>query len=218
MQRFLSVDPLADKYPEMTPYQYGANNPILMIDVNGDSIKINDINYTAGMNTSKEYDEFTNYTIKALNYIYENGGKKKLNKLINSKEGKYLIFETKKLNDIHFEPIADVGGEISYNPQDAAEFEEGKVSSVVQLAHELEHAYKNEKLAFKERKTGNFEKLINFQVPSKKMREKEENRAVKGLERKIAKSLNQFVRKNYKVPTIRHYKSKGPFSIEEINN
>ncbi len=38
--RFFTQDRFADKYLDFTPYQYGANNPILYIDVNGDSIQV----------------------------------------------------------------------------------------------------------------------------------------------------------------------------------
>ena len=33
--RFLSVDPLTNEYPELTPYQFGSNNPIGNIDLDG---------------------------------------------------------------------------------------------------------------------------------------------------------------------------------------
>lgn len=33
--RFISVDPLADKFPELTTFQYASNNPILNIDLDG---------------------------------------------------------------------------------------------------------------------------------------------------------------------------------------
>jgi len=33
--RFLSVDPLASKYPELTPYQFASNSPIQAIDLDG---------------------------------------------------------------------------------------------------------------------------------------------------------------------------------------
>jgi RHS repeat-associated protein len=36
--RFLTVDPLEDKYPNLSPYNYVGNNPINNIDINGDSI------------------------------------------------------------------------------------------------------------------------------------------------------------------------------------
>jgi len=38
--RFLSVDRFAHKYPSMSPYQYAANNPVIFIDINGDSLEI----------------------------------------------------------------------------------------------------------------------------------------------------------------------------------
>lgn len=38
--RFLSVDRFANKYPSFNPYHYAANNPLLYIDINGDSIQV----------------------------------------------------------------------------------------------------------------------------------------------------------------------------------
>jgi len=35
---WLSVDPLSDKYPNLTPYAYCANNPIKLVDPNGEEI------------------------------------------------------------------------------------------------------------------------------------------------------------------------------------
>ena len=37
--RFTTQDRYAEKYLNFTPYQYGANNPIRYIDINGDSIR-----------------------------------------------------------------------------------------------------------------------------------------------------------------------------------
>jgi RHS repeat-associated protein len=39
--RFHVPDAFAEKYSDLSPYQYGANNPVLYIDVNGDSLWIN---------------------------------------------------------------------------------------------------------------------------------------------------------------------------------
>lgn len=38
--RFLSIDRFANKYPSFNPYHYAANNPLLYIDINGDSIQV----------------------------------------------------------------------------------------------------------------------------------------------------------------------------------
>jgi RHS repeat-associated protein len=36
--RFNVIDRFAEKYDGLSPYQYGANNPILNMDINGDSL------------------------------------------------------------------------------------------------------------------------------------------------------------------------------------
>jgi len=38
--RFLSVDPLMHKYPELTPYQFASNTPIAALDLDGEEAKI----------------------------------------------------------------------------------------------------------------------------------------------------------------------------------
>ena len=38
--RFMTQDRFAEKYSALSPYQYGANNPICNVDVNGDSIRV----------------------------------------------------------------------------------------------------------------------------------------------------------------------------------
>ena len=35
---WLSVDPMSDKYPSLSPYVYCANNPIKLVDPNGEEI------------------------------------------------------------------------------------------------------------------------------------------------------------------------------------
>ena len=35
---WLSVDPMSDKYPSMSPYNYCANNPVILVDPDGNSI------------------------------------------------------------------------------------------------------------------------------------------------------------------------------------
>jgi len=59
--RWHSVDRFAEKYAYMTPYQYGANNPIKFIDIKGDSV------YIAGEQTkqfTRELDKSSSLKIK----------------------------------------------------------------------------------------------------------------------------------------------------------
>jgi len=53
--RFLTTDRFAHKYPNMTPYQYAANNPLKFIDVNGDSLNV------AGLNTVNRFNLLNNW-------------------------------------------------------------------------------------------------------------------------------------------------------------
>ncbi len=51
--KFLSVDPLTNKYPELTPYQFASNMPIIAIDLDGEEAKIVTIYHSAS--TGKEF-------------------------------------------------------------------------------------------------------------------------------------------------------------------
>ena len=37
---WLSVDPMSDKYPSLSPYVYCANNPVKLVDQNGEEMEI----------------------------------------------------------------------------------------------------------------------------------------------------------------------------------
>ncbi|MDN4167036.1 RHS repeat-associated core domain-containing protein, partial [Cytophagales bacterium LB-30] len=56
--RFNVVDAYADKYFSMSPYQYAANNPMLFVDVNGDSIDVSGI--LADKDLAKVFSAFFN--------------------------------------------------------------------------------------------------------------------------------------------------------------
>jgi hypothetical protein len=43
------VDAFAEKYYDYSPYSYGVNNPVLFIDVNGDSINFSAIIKSGGL-------------------------------------------------------------------------------------------------------------------------------------------------------------------------
>ena len=73
MTMWLSVDPMADKYPSISPYAYCAWNPVKLVDPDGEEIWIvnkegNRIKYLSGMNMDG-YDKYTKETIRALNKL-----------------------------------------------------------------------------------------------------------------------------------------------------
>jgi hypothetical protein len=61
MTGWLSVDPMADKYPSLSPYAYCAWNPIRLVDPDGEEIWIfgenEKIKYSIGM-SSKDLSGF----------------------------------------------------------------------------------------------------------------------------------------------------------------
>ncbi|MGP1515948.1 MAG: RHS repeat-associated core domain-containing protein, partial [Bacteroidales bacterium] len=73
LSTWLSTDPMSDKYPSLTPYNYCANNPVKLIDPNGEEIWIissggSKIVYSEGMQ-SINFDSYTAETINALNKL-----------------------------------------------------------------------------------------------------------------------------------------------------
>ena len=76
---WLSVDPMSDKYPSLSPYTYCANNPIKLVDPNGEDIVITSTTDDNG-NTSVHI-KFTGILV---NKSSKNYTKEDLNKLKNT--------------------------------------------------------------------------------------------------------------------------------------
>ncbi|HHU48066.1 MAG TPA: hypothetical protein GXZ40_09245 [Bacteroidales bacterium] len=56
---WLSVDPMSDKYPNLTPYAYCANNPIILVDPDGRDIwELDDLGQVIKHTSTTEYDKF----------------------------------------------------------------------------------------------------------------------------------------------------------------
>ena len=83
--KWLQVDPLAGKYPSLSPYNYAANNPMFFVDPSGDSLQI--------IGNEK-------YRQMALNAI-QNGLPKEVRSAVKLVEvdGKYFV-DDRALNDI----------------------------------------------------------------------------------------------------------------------
>lgn len=155
--RFLSVDRFADKYPSMTPYQYAANNPILFVDVNGDSVWINytDKNgsyrflYTQGM-SAKSLDGSAAYIVNILNSVNID---KKGNNLLSTLTGSSNNYEVKlgmtiSNSDATYEPNENGGGTLTMNPNRTGQGSStGKFMALIfNTAHELQHAEQHDRI------------------------------------------------------------------------
>ena len=60
---WLSVDPMSDKYPSMSPYTYCANNPVKLVDPNGETIYIDGDDETMAEEGFKDMQKGTNLTL-----------------------------------------------------------------------------------------------------------------------------------------------------------
>lgn len=150
---FLSVDPMSDKYPSISPYAYCAWNPVKLVDPDGREIWIkgsdgNEYQYKNGKLYNKdgsEYtgnDDFATRVQKDLNTLKEKGMNKEVTHLEGSKK-KHTIELSDNFNstDPGTEGNKDIsngigsGTLIKYNPN-RTEIEGWERPAVVGLAHE----------------------------------------------------------------------------------
>jgi len=155
LARFLSVDPRAEKYYDMSPYNYVANNPIRNIDPNGDTIAvaIGGTNYKyiegsfydrSGTVFNPEEGTFGHGILTALNDIAGGGefGKNFIGQLTSMSE--YVTIGESKYGrnvtagaKVH----AELGEIQSANTQKGFQ----PIPFDIILGHELSHAYSNVK-------------------------------------------------------------------------
>jgi len=160
----LKVDPMSDKYPSMSPYNYCANNPMILVDPNGEEIWITGEDggstlYTPGMEYSGD-DEYTRNTVCSLNKLSDgtSGNATSMVTELSGSENKFYI-ESGETNT--FDPgesayamkdpcstendaylaNAGSGGTISWNSKGTLQMtSEGmQIDPTMDLAHELAH-------------------------------------------------------------------------------
>lgn len=109
--RFTTQDRFAEKYLNFSPYQYAANNPILFIDVNGDSIDVSKMSgkelkvYQAQVSAFKEKSKLFNAMSSSLE-----GSKKKY----TVQYGETSKRDDGSMVDGQFVPNEDGGGTVTF--------------------------------------------------------------------------------------------------------
>ena len=123
---------MADKYPSLSPYTYCANNPVKLVDPNGEDWIIDGIRYLPGQNCPDEVSESTRDKWNTMNEIYK------------TKNGQTLI-DAMNGDDCHYNVSSDIksSGQGSFSPKDKTIYLNGNDKSVGTLAHEMFHAYQD---------------------------------------------------------------------------
>jgi RHS repeat-associated protein len=126
--RFTTIDPLAEKYYNISPYAYCANNPLIYLDKDGKKIVMS-------QNNSQD---FNNQYIKAINYLKEHGCSNTIDYLEKSEATIYVIENgPKSQNYTHRLPDKN---EIGWNAKEGLLTDNGnKLSPAIRLLHELAH-------------------------------------------------------------------------------
>jgi RHS repeat-associated protein len=152
--RFLSTDPLENKFPEESPYGFAGNNPASLIDYHG-MFKISPffakryptlakiIKYYLPM--LKDNPGVRDAWIKASYYTNAEEGGKAFDKMVTYGEGPY-ISPTRRLSEARNEKDLDLVGKVFYG-QEGGEFAETVFPDNLLIGHEqvekLEAAFKN---------------------------------------------------------------------------
>ena len=158
---WLSVDPMSDKYPSLSPYSYCANNPVKVVDPNGEEIWIvgedgNQYKYNNGNFYTKDGKLYTpeagSFLSTAGNAIDKLKGTTTGNKLISAFEGpdnKDVIIKSASKSTCDNLTINSAGEFVSqtilWNTEgtDVQTTNGVQKSSTTDLAHELSHVYDN---------------------------------------------------------------------------
>ncbi len=136
MTMWLSVDPMADKYPSISPYAYCAWNPVKLVDPDGREIWIGSYNGEKSRYIPNKKGN-TGVAV-ALDMIYKSkAGKFVINSLIKSKN-RYCVSEVANPSGNENPGYIDANNQIYLNVK------KHKLN-VLSLSHELFHAFQDEK-------------------------------------------------------------------------
>ena len=219
--RFTTIDPMAEKYPSISPYAYCAGNPIRYIDPDGKEVRIylDDTNYVIYKNqelyTSEGdlYNGVNQFAVNVMKDLISLEGtdiqlSDRISQIIDS-SNIHNIKETKKYNQTRSsiskkKKGIPTGSTVEYNPYKEETVNGDKRPPVVGLAHELlSHSWDADNGS------------MNSNVLEEGIR-MDEIDAI-NIENKVRKSLNLPIRTKYKGIDIRKYLNIKEYEADGID-
>ena len=206
LARWHAVDPLAEKYPDVSPYVYCMNNPVNNIDPDGKRVVIWYTNkqgeckpfiftgFHGKKSLSVPKDPFILDFIKSYLYNARNGGGENMIRAVTN--NKYNI-------EVRDATLYEEFSTEYYNNGDAYVYWEsrkglktsngGRQSPATRLEHEFDHAIGHS--------TNPHNYRIRKEQKDERYENKEERRVITGSERKTAKANKEDIRYNHKGET-----------------
>ena len=162
---WLSVDPLADKYPHLSPYAYCADNPVMLVDPDGKKIR-----FAKGSS-----NKFKQAFKQAVNYMNQKGTAGILYNL--EKHPQIVFLKEDAVGENKFDPQTNT---IHWNPEIGFESTNGvMLSPATILNHEADHAY--------QQLTNPIQKKNDVNTPDPHYKNAEEKRVIQGSEQITAR-------------------------------
>lgn len=208
---WMSTDPLMEKYPNINPYVYCAQNPVKYVDPDGQKIVIHykegksffsrlfekrkSITYSPGMKYEGK-NKFVSETVNALNYVRSADTEGIIDKVSN--DDKVLGISNTSIGLDHYN---DNNKNVYYNPQSGLEVSDennvltGEIqSAALGLLHEIGHAFLDFFFTKQEK-----EKLMTDLKPNERDYDNpEEKYVINTFETPAAEKLKEPTRKNHR--------------------
>ena len=142
---WLSVDPMSDKYPNLSPYNYCAWNPLRLIDPNGEEIVIKDGDNTYYYKNGHVYLKHGRIPMDRMLGKEASLIKNNLDKMLKHASGKKVINRLTMSKQMYTIAADAKTGEGSYNAKrNKVSLAGGELNTLEALSHELFHAYQDD--------------------------------------------------------------------------